>query len=95
MCLESLRLLPQDTVGHTWLDRKDVCPDTRDDVIYIECAYVTQRYRECNEFYHPITGCPSLWKESLCSKSLNLLITILPMLALTVRAVARLKAWNI
>jgi hypothetical protein len=26
---------------------------------------------------------------------LNLLITILPMLALTVRAVARLKAWNI
>ncbi len=96
MCLESLRLLPQDTVGHTyasWLDREGVGPDTRD-IIYNECAHVMQRYRERNDSTTP-SPAAHLCGKSLCSKSLNLLVTILPTLALTVLAVARLKARNI
>src|SRR5690349_663896 len=64
MRLEYLRTLPGNTVGRSyadWLDREGVTPDTRDRVQYIddeECAYVMQRYRECHDFYHAVTGLP-------------------------------------
>lgn len=66
--LDKLRALPPTTVGHVytqWLDREGVSPDTRLPVKFIddeECAYVMQRYRECHDFYHAITGLP-VWME--------------------------------
>ena len=62
--MQTLRTLPANTVGRTyvaWLDREGVSPDTRDAVRYIddeESAYVMQRYRECHDFYHAVTGLP-------------------------------------
>ena len=64
MSLAHLRSLPDNTVGRSyaaWLDREGVTPDTREKVRYIddeECAYVMQRYRECHDFYHAVTGLP-------------------------------------
>lgn len=95
--LESLRFLPQSTVGHayaTWLDREGVSPDTRDDVRYIddpECAYVMQRYRECHDFYHAITGLPVFVEGEVALKAFEFANTLLPMPALSVLAAARLK----
>lgn len=66
--LEKLRALPANTVGYTylqWLEKEGVSPDTRLPVRFIddeECAYVMQRYRECHDFYHAITGLP-VWME--------------------------------
>ncbi|KAJ5572858.1 hypothetical protein N7450_009842 [Penicillium hetheringtonii] len=62
---------PENSVGRTyakWLDREGVSPDTRDNVQYIddeECAYVMQRYRECHDFYHAVTGLPIFVEERL------------------------------
>lgn len=66
--LDYLRALPAGTLGKVyveWLDREHVSPDTRLPVRYVddaECAYVMQRYRECHDFYHAITGMP-VWME--------------------------------
>ncbi|KAI8451600.1 coenzyme Q biosynthesis protein Coq4-domain-containing protein [Phakopsora pachyrhizi] len=59
---ERLKTLPSGTFGREyadWLEGSHVSPDARDDVKFIdspELAYVMQRYRECHDFYHLISG---------------------------------------
>ncbi|KAL1963744.1 hypothetical protein VTN77DRAFT_7810 [Rasamsonia byssochlamydoides] len=97
LSLPYLRSLPENTVGRTyatWLDREGVSPDTRDPVHYIddeECAYVMQRYRECHDFYHAITGLPTMVEGELALKAFEFLNTLIPMTALSLFAVVRLK----
>lgn len=75
--LEHLRSLPQDSIGRTyveWLDREGVSPDTRVPVRYIddeELAYIYQRYRECHDFYHAITGLPIIIEGEIAVKVLE------------------------
>lgn len=75
--LEHLRSLPKNTLGHTyvsWLDREGVSPDTRVPVRYIdneELAYIFQRYRECHDFYHAITGLPIIIEGEIAVKVLE------------------------
>lgn len=97
LSLSYLRTLPANTVGHTyaaWLDRESVSPDTRDRVQYIddeECAYVMQRYRECHDFYHAVTGLPIMVEGELALKAFEFLNTLIPMTGLSLFAVVRLK----
>lgn len=97
LSLEYLRSLPENTVGRTyatWLDREGVSPDTRDSVQYIddeECAYVMQRYRECHDFYHAITGLPTMVEGELALKAFEFLNTLIPMTGLSLFAIMRLK----
>jgi ubiquinone biosynthesis protein COQ4 len=92
-----LRSLPANTVGRTyadWLDREGVSPDTRGTVKYIddeECAYVMQRYRECHDFFHALTGLPVMVEGEVALKAFEFANTLLPMTGLSVFAVARLK----
>ncbi|KAK5117457.1 Ubiquinone biosynthesis protein [Meristemomyces frigidus] len=98
MSLEKLRQLPDNTVGRAyaaWLDREGVTPDTRDSVRYIddpEEAYVMQRYRETHDFTHAITGLPVIIEGELAIKAFEFANTVLPMTALSLVAVVRLKA---
>jgi len=95
--LEELRKLPENTVGRAyadWLDREGVTPDTRDAVRYIddpEEAYVMQRYRETHDFTHAITGLPVIIEGELAVKAFEFANTLLPMTALSLFAVVRLK----
>lgn len=95
--MEYLRSLPQNSVGRSyaaWLDREGVSPDTRDSVKYIddeECAYVMQRYRECHDFYHALTGLPVVVEGEVALKAFEFANTILPMTGLSMFAVTRLK----
>ncbi|KAF8004212.1 hypothetical protein HF325_001660 [Metschnikowia pulcherrima] len=72
-----LRSLPENTIGNTyvkWLDREGVSPDTRVAVRYIddeELAYIYQRYRECHDFYHAITGLPIIIEGEIAVKVLE------------------------
>jgi ubiquinone biosynthesis protein COQ4 len=97
MSLEWLRALPPNTVGReyaAWLDREGVSPDTRDTVKYIddkECAYVMQRYRECHDFYHALTGLPVMVEGEVALKAFEFANTLLPMTGLSMFAVVRLK----
>ncbi|KAL1995505.1 hypothetical protein VTN49DRAFT_1692 [Thermomyces lanuginosus] len=97
LSLDYLRSLPENTVGRTyatWLDREGVSPDTRDSVQYIddeECAYVMQRYRECHDFYHAITGLPTMVEGELALKAFEFLNTLIPMTGLSLFAIMRLK----
>jgi ubiquinone biosynthesis protein COQ4 len=97
MSLEYLRTLPTNSVGRTyagWLDREGVSPDTRTSVQYIddeECAYVMQRYRECHDFYHAVTGLPIVVEGELALKAFEFLNTLLPMTGLSLAAIVRLK----
>ena len=97
MSLGYLRTLPPHSVGRTyaaWLDREGVSPDTRDAVRYIddaECAYVMQRYRECHDFYHALTGLPVLVEGELALKAFEFANTLLPMTGLSLFALTRLK----
>ncbi|CRG82955.1 Ubiquinone biosynthesis protein coq4, mitochondrial [Talaromyces islandicus] len=97
LSLPYLRSLPDNSVGRTyaiWLDREGVSPDTRDNVQYIddeECAYVMQRYRECHDFYHAVTGLPTVVEGELALKAFEFLNTVLPMTALSLAAMVRLK----
>ena len=92
-----LRTLPENTVGKTyaiWLDREGVSPDTRDEVRYIddeEEAYVMQRYRECHDFYHALTGLPTLREGEVALKAFEFANTGLPMTGLSLVAMARLS----
>jgi ubiquinone biosynthesis protein COQ4 len=92
-----LRALPANTVGKTyadWLDREGVSPDTRDTVKYIndeECAYVMQRYRECHDFFHALTGLPVMVEGEVALKAFEFANTLLPMTGLSMFAVTRLK----
>ncbi|KAK3693790.1 ubiquinone biosynthesis protein coq-4 [Podospora appendiculata] len=95
--LPALRQLPPNTVGHTyvtWLDREGVTPDSRSAVRYIddaECAYVMQRYRECHDFYHALTGLPIVREGEVALKAFEFANTLLPMTGLSVFAAATLK----
>lgn len=97
MSLEKLRKLPENSVGRTyaaWLDREGVTPDTRDEVRYIddeEEAYVMQRYRECHDFYHALTGLPVFVEGELGLKAFEFANTGLPMTGLSLVAMMRLK----
>ncbi|KAI9716093.1 MAG: Ubiquinone biosynthesis protein [Candelaria pacifica] len=97
LSLTSLRTLPKNSVGRayaTWLDREGVSPDTRDTVKYIddeECAYVMQRYRECHDFYHALTGLPVMVEGEVALKAFEFANTLLPMTGLSMFAVTRLK----
>lgn len=95
--LEMLRQLPDNSVGRTyaaWLDREGVTPDTRDQVKYIddeEEAYVMQRYRECHDFYHAVTGLPIFAEGEIGLKAFEFANTGLPMTGLSLGAIVRLK----
>ena len=97
MSMVYLRTLPGNSVGRAyadWLDREGVSPDTRDGVKYIddeECAYVMQRYRECHDFYHALTGLPVMVEGEVALKAFEFANTLLPMTGLSMFAVARLK----
>ncbi|KAJ6111709.1 hypothetical protein N7523_007770 [Penicillium sp. IBT 18751x] len=97
LSMTRLRSLPENSVGRTyakWLDRESVSPDTRDNVQYIddeECAYVMQRYRECHDFYHAVTGLPIFVEGELALKALEFLNTLLPMTGLSLFAFVRMK----
>lgn len=97
MRLEELRKLPDNTVGRAyagWLDKEGVTPDTRDPVRYIddpEEAYVMQRYRETHDFTHAITGLPVIIEGELAVKAFEFANTLLPMTALSLVAIVRLK----
>ncbi|KAK4181214.1 coenzyme Q biosynthesis protein Coq4-domain-containing protein [Triangularia setosa] len=95
--LPHLRSLPPNTVGHTyisWLDREGVSPDTRAPVRYIddeECAYVMQRYRECHDFYHALTGLPVVREGEVALKAFEFANTLLPMTGLSVFSLVGMK----
>ena len=97
MYLERLRALPDNSVGRAyadWLDREGVSPDTREQVRYVdneECAYVMQRYRECHDFYHALTGLPVMVEGEVALKAFEFANTLLPMTGLSMFAVMRLK----
>ncbi|TVY92519.1 Ubiquinone biosynthesis protein coq4, mitochondrial [Lachnellula willkommii] len=97
MSMEYLRGLSANTVGRAyadWLDREGVSPDTRNSVKYIddeECAYVMQRYRECHDFYHALTGLPVMVEGEVALKAFEFANTLLPMTGLSMFAVTRLK----
>ncbi|KJZ75697.1 Ubiquinone biosynthesis protein coq4 [Hirsutella minnesotensis 3608] len=98
LSLTALRALPENTVGRAyvgWLDREGVSPDTRSAVRYIddeECAYVMQRYRECHDFYHAITGLPIVREGEVALKAFEFANTLIPMTGLSMAAVTTLKA---
>jgi len=83
--LDYLKLLPDNTIGKTyinWLEREGVSPDTRVAVKYIddeELAYVYQRYRECHDFYHAITGLPIIIEGEIAVKVLEYMNIGIPM----------------
>jgi ubiquinone biosynthesis protein COQ4 len=97
LSMDYLRSLPDNTVGRTyaaWLDREGVSPDTRSEVQYIddeECAYVMQRYRECHDFYHALTGLPIVVEGEVALKAFEFANTVLPMTGLSVFALTRMK----
>ncbi|KAM0249625.1 hypothetical protein ACHAP5_002751 [Fusarium lateritium] len=97
MSLDALRALPENTVGRAyvgWLDREGVSPDTRSAVRYIdneECAYVMQRYRECHDFYHALTGLPVVREGEVALKAFEFANTLLPMTGLSIFAAATMK----
>lgn len=83
-----LRQLPAGTVGREyceWLDREHVSPDTRLPVRFIddpEEAYVIQRYRECHDFYHSITGLPVVMEGEVAVKAFEFANLAIPMTGL-------------
>ncbi|EJT70558.1 hypothetical protein GGTG_11581 [Gaeumannomyces tritici R3-111a-1] len=95
--LPRLRALPAGTVGRTyvgWLDREGVTPDTRAAVRHVddeECAYVLQRYRECHDFYHALTGLPAVREGEVALKAFEFCNTLLPMTGLATLAAFTLK----
>ena len=97
LSLDYLRSLPGKTVGRAyadWLDREGVSPDTRAEVQYIddeECAYVMQRYRECHDFFHALTGLPTVVEGEVALKAFEFANTLLPMTGLSVFALTRMK----
>jgi ubiquinone biosynthesis protein COQ4 len=96
LSMDYLRSLPDNTVGRAyagWLDREGVTPDSRSEVQYIddeECAYVMQRYRECHDFSHAITGLPVVVEGEVALKAFEFANTLLPMTGLSVFALTRM-----
>lgn len=83
--LDYLRALPSNTIGNTyiqWLDREGVSPDTRVQVKFIdnpELAYIYQRYRECHDFYHAVTGLPIIIEGEIAVKVFEFMNIGIPM----------------
>ncbi|KAK9452387.1 ubiquinone biosynthesis protein Coq4 [Limtongia smithiae] len=83
--IEYLKNYPENTIGRVyadWLEREGVSPDTRAPVRYIdddEHAYVMQRYRECHDFYHAITGLPIIIEGEIALKMFEFANTLIPM----------------
>lgn len=50
-----------------------------------------QRYRECHDFYHAVTGLPVIVEGEVALKALEFMNTLLPMTGLSTFAVMRLK----
>uniref|UniRef100_A0A060TBT9 4-hydroxy-3-methoxy-5-polyprenylbenzoate decarboxylase n=1 Tax=Blastobotrys adeninivorans TaxID=409370 RepID=A0A060TBT9_BLAAD len=86
--LDRLAKMPDNSIGRTylyWLEREGVSPDTRLPVRYIddpECAYVMQRYRECHDFYHAITGMPVVMEGEVAVKAFEFANLGIPMTGL-------------
>lgn len=85
-------------MGHSYAafrERYHLSPDGRAKVRYIddeECAFVMQRYRECHDIYHAVLGLPPSFVEGeLALKAFEFVNTGLPMTALSLFAVTRLK----
>ncbi|KAI7909821.1 hypothetical protein M0657_011662 [Pyricularia oryzae] len=77
-----LRDRPLGRVYVSWLDREGVTPDSRAPVRFVddeECAYVLQRYRECHDFYHALTGLPVVREGEVALKAFEFANTLLPM----------------
>ncbi|KAM4065048.1 coenzyme Q (ubiquinone) biosynthesis protein coq4 domain-containing protein [Hirsutella rhossiliensis] len=97
LSVAALRALPSNSLGRAyvdWLDREGVSPDTRSAVRYIddeECAYVMQRYRECHDFFHALTGLPVVREGEVALKAFEFANTLIPMTGLSTLAVATLK----
>lgn len=97
LSVDMLRRLPEGSVGRAyvdWLDREGVSPDTRSEVRYIddeECAYVMQRYRECHDFYHAVTGLPIVREGEVALKAFEFANTLLPMTGLSMFAAGTMK----
>lgn len=97
LSLPKLRQLPENSVGRAyvgWLDREGVSPDTRSAVRYIddeECAYVMQRYRECHDFYHALTGLPVFREGEVALKAFEFANTLIPMTGLSMFAAVTMK----
>lgn len=95
--LERLRQLPENSVGRAymgWLDAEGVSPDTRSQVRYIddpECAYVMQRYRECHDFYHALTGLPIVREGEVALKAFEFANTLIPMTGLATLSYITMK----
>ncbi|WPK25112.1 hypothetical protein PUMCH_002415 [Australozyma saopauloensis] len=83
--LDYLKSLPPNTIGNTyvkWLEKEGVSPDTRVPVRYIddaELAYIYQRYRECHDFYHSITGLPIIIEGEIAVKVFEFMNIGMPM----------------
>jgi ubiquinone biosynthesis protein COQ4 len=56
-----------------------------------ECAYVMQRYRESHDFYHALTGLPTVREGEVALKAFEFANTGLPMTGLSVFSVFTLK----
>jgi len=97
LSMTTLSSMPPSSLGRTyyeWLVRERVSPDTRDAVRYIddeECAYVMQRYRESHDFYHALTGLPTVREGEVALKAFEFANTGLPMTGLSVLNVWTLK----
>ncbi|KAF5489792.1 Ubiquinone biosynthesis protein coq4 [Colletotrichum siamense] len=95
--LDRLRQLPDNSVGRAyvaWLDAEGVSPDTRTSVRFIddpECAYVMQRYRECHDFYHALTGLPVVREGEVALKAFEFANTLIPMTGLATMSYVTLK----
>ncbi|WYZ45567.1 hypothetical protein EsH8_VIII_000883 [Colletotrichum jinshuiense] len=95
--LDRLRAMPENSVGRayvSWLDAEGVSPDTRPAVRYIddpECAYVMQRYRECHDFYHALTGLPIVREGEVALKAFEFANTLIPMTGFAVLSYATMK----
>jgi ubiquinone biosynthesis protein COQ4 len=98
LSVEHLRSLPPNTVGHayySWLRREKLSPGSRAQVRYIddeECAYVMQRYRESHDFYHALTGLPTVREGEVALKAFEFANLGLPMTGLSVFSVFTLKS---
>ncbi|KAI3537246.1 coenzyme Q biosynthesis protein Coq4 [Colletotrichum filicis] len=96
--LARLRAMPDNSVGRAyvaWLDAEGVSPDTRPAVRYIddpECAYVMQRYRECHDFFHALTGLPIVREGEVALKAFEFANTLIPMTGFAVLSYATMKA---
>ncbi|KAI8304880.1 Ubiquinone biosynthesis protein [Colletotrichum sp. SAR11_240] len=95
--LDRLRQLPDNSVGRAyvgWLDAEGVSPDTRTSVRFIddpECAYVMQRYRECHDFYHALTGLPVVREGEVALKAFEFANTLIPMTGLATLSYVTMK----